>query len=117
MGDFDDLLAADAGFFVSADNGGELIQALAPGGVSRDVYGNIMRRGPRLTPEAAKVYAMKIDVEVINNAVTGVSAAATDLIGTVLRIQERAGQAARKDFTNRHESIVKQDAGMIYLSF
>jgi hypothetical protein len=116
MGAFDDLLVSDASFFVAVDNGGETVEYTPRDGVARNININVVRGAPRQTPEAATIFAARLDIEAINSVSTGISVSATDTIGGVLKVAERRGQTP-KSFTIRHENVISQDAGMLRLSF
>jgi hypothetical protein len=114
MSSFDDLLAADAGFFVDPDNGGETVEYTPPGGVASDIDISIVRGALRVTDEASKIFTMKLDIEAINSATDGIDSAAC--VGGILKIAPRRGQTP-VSITIRQENIVGHDAGMIRLSF
>jgi len=108
--EFDTELIATAGEFVNTF--GEDIVYRKLGGGSRSIKAVITRRPPEVIDGAPHGTAPKIEIYVVNSAVTGISSSEVDRGGDMVTIQRLIGETAGDRAIAK---ILSHDAGMMKL--
>lgn len=111
MATFDEALIATASAF--SDMFGETITYKPKAGGSREIQAIVTRREVAGIGDAPHGHTGDLEIDVENDATSGISADEVDKGGDLVNLRVRIGEAARD---RRIAGIISQDAGRIVLA-